>query len=203
MNVETIKMDPNAAAAQLHAYRAELKKRNDAEYRYVAAGLEALSNGHDVLLLSRAFDVCPFDEQGRPRLAIARADREEVRFSWNGGEQAVFDSSAYPWQHREPGDSLRVRVGCQRPASIPGPGRQGFALVPMIPAPVRQQCGRFRARDRFILWEVERWADRSRFARPDRDPLLLRHLGGDIYSVEAHWDLTSLEQAAMLGRALS
>lgn len=58
-------------------------------------------------------------------------------------------------------------------------------------------------RDFFILWEVENWSDRPLTAVPDRDPLLLKHISGDLYTVEAAWDLTDLEQAIMARRSNS
>jgi hypothetical protein len=35
---------------------------------------------------------------------------------------------------------------------------------------------------------------------PDRDPYLLRHVGGALYAVLAAWDLTDLERAIMSAR---
>jgi hypothetical protein len=86
---------------------------------------------------------------------------------------------------------------------VPYPNRgHGFALVPMIPAAVRLTLPTGTTdRDSFILWEVEEWADRRIGSRADRDPYLLRHLGGDLWAVLAEWDLTELERAVMAGRA--
>jgi hypothetical protein len=75
---------------------------------------------------------------------------------------------------------------------------EGFALVPMIPADVRPAEG--REKDWFVLWEVERWSNEPLLAAPDRDPFLLRHVGGDLYAVLAEWNLTDLERAVMAGR---
>jgi hypothetical protein len=50
-----------------------------------------------------------------------------------------------------------------------------------------------------VLWEVEEWTWRTT-PRPPGDPALLRHVGGDIYAVEAIWDLTPLEQLVLSGR---
>lgn len=207
MNVEQIRMEPSEARRRLAAYRRQLKRRVDVEYAAVARGLEELAKGKALLLLPRVFAVCPYDENGRPRIAIARADRKEVRFQWAGTSSAPrlsFDASA-EWhgndrQNRERGLRLEVPVA-QRHPNARESWRQGHAMVPMIPADVREAVGRFRAQDRYILWEVEQWAERSQ-TQPDRDPFLLRHLGGDAYSVEAAWDLTDLERAVMAGRAL-
>lgn len=75
--------------------------------------------------------------------------------------------------------------------------RSAKALVPMIPADVRE-TGRKAAihpgEDRwFILWEAV-WTP-----VPPRDPILLEHVAGSLYSVLAQWDLTDLERALMAG----
>jgi hypothetical protein len=43
------------------------------------------------------------------------------------------------------------------------------------------------------LWEVNQWSP----ARPPDDPVLLSPLGGDLYAVLAHWDLTEIEKMVL------
>ena len=45
-----------------------------------------------------------------------------------------------------------------------------------------------------VLWEAE-WQQVV-----PRDPFLLRHIGGDLYSVVAAWDLTDLERSVIAAR---
>lgn len=89
--------------------------------------------------------------------------------------------------------------------------KRGYALVPMIPPEVRRglrngngsRCRKHAAsndRKRFILWEVDEWSDTRLRSQPDRDPLLLEHLHGEMYIVLAQWDLTEIERMVMLGR---
>lgn len=64
------------------------------------------------------------------------------------------------------------------------------AIVPIIPANLRPA----KALHRYvILWEAD-WE-----AVPV-DPMLLRHLHGDLYVVLAVWDLTPVERAVLNGR---
>ena len=65
------------------------------------------------------------------------------------------------------------------------------AVVPAIPVHLRPagDLGEF-----FILFEAE-W---DKHAPPD--PLLLKHIGGHMYSVLAQWDLTDVEKAVLEGR---
>jgi hypothetical protein len=66
----------------------------------------------------------------------------------------------------------------------------------MVPADVRASVTGTLA-EYFIPWEVEQWANRRISSRPDRDPYLRKHIGGDLYAVVAEWDLTELERMVM------
>ena len=53
-----------------------------------------------------------------------------------------------------------------------------------------------------ILWEVTEWSSTPQSGPAPYDPLLLKHLGGQLYAVLAEWDLTPLERAVMQGAFL-
>lgn len=46
----------------------------------------------------------------------------------------------------------------------------------------------------FVLWEVQRWE-----SVPPVDPLLLRRLTNNLFSVLAEWNLSPVEQAIIRG----
>jgi len=63
-----------------------------------------------------------------------------------------------------------------------------------LPVEVRQD-------DRFTRAVARRLAElHAKKAAAPRDPMLLRRLGGDLWLVVAHWDLTEVERAAMATR---
>lgn len=198
MNVPTIEMPKEQAQRKLAAYRTQLRRRVDEEYEAAAAGYEALAGGKPLLNLADAINFAGLGEDGRPRLAIARADKKqiEVRTTWPSTRDHIRYDALSPnyngiWSYSGP---LVIDVRW----NIPGIKiKNGFALVPMVPADVRPSG---QLRDYFILWEVEEWSDRRIGAQPDRDPYLLQHLMGDLYIVVAEWDLTELERAVMSGR---
>lgn len=202
MNVTKIEMPVEEAKAKLMAYRKALLRRGDAEYRQVLEGFEALARGTPVISLSEAIRGGGFDEKMRPKLAVARADRKQVRVFWAAHtHRALFITSAglSTWSP-VPGLEVRVDIG-RAPGLRDGQyfrDADGYALIPMIPADVRP---RGLAKNWFILWEVEAWSDSRIGARADRDPYLLKHLGGDMYAVLAEWNLTELERLVMAGRA--
>jgi hypothetical protein len=206
MNVPLIEMDPAQAREELRTVRKLLHRRADEEYEVIEKGLAALEKGHRVLSLQAALRAGGFDELGRPRLAISRADRRHIRFMQHRDSTVgEFDARARDrWgRHRGalwPTLAVNVDLGRRPAAGKVAVWLTAYALVPMIPPRVRDEV-RFQDRDCFILWEVEEWAESPLQAVPDRDPYLLKHLGGDAYAVLAEWDLTELERMVMAGRA--
>lgn len=207
MNVPTITMDPAEAQARLDEYRASLVRSADAEYEAAVAGYEALAEGTPVVQYGPAIAAAPVDEKGRPMLAIARADRRQVEFEWFGTSRSARFNTAKVSRWALPAGSLLdlwTPMGRLHGLEDRHGYRQtvrGYALVPMVPPhALKAAGGRSRLRDHVILWEVEEWADQPIQALPDRDPLLLRPIHGDLCAVVAQWDLTDLERAVMAGR---
>jgi hypothetical protein len=192
MDVALIEMPAEVAAEELKKYRRSLHRRADAEYSAIANGLEALAEGTPLISLSRAFTDVPRDDRGRPRLAIARADRMRCMYRGRGGLPMTFDSG---YDHRGGGNLRDVFLEVQ--GTISG-HVDGYALVPIVPPEAR--AGHSDLQNYFILWEVERWADNARAVGPDIDPFLLQRISVDLYAVVAQWDLSPLEQAVLAGR---
>jgi hypothetical protein len=197
MNVATITMDPAEARERLAEYAGILRRRADAEYEQIRAGLAAMARGEALVDVADAIRTVVRDAKDRPRLAIARADRKQVRFDWWPGDTASF-RTRWSWGRGRASETMEVRLNMG--ASSPH-NPTGYALVPIVPPAGLRLCGGFSGlRQHFVLWEVERWADSPIASRPDRDPYLLRHVAGDLYAVIYEWDLTELERAVMAGR---
>jgi hypothetical protein len=194
MNVQQLSMPREQAREKLRAVRQQLHRRADSEYQQLETAYKAAAQGKPLIMLSEALRTAPLDEKGRPRLAVSRADRVQVRFqAWTG--RWSWTSTARGQEFRN--SQLQVLVD-HTGADYRTP--DGYALVPIVPPDVR---GNHSLETHSILWEVEQWADRPIGARPDIDPLLLKHLGGDLYAVVAEWDLTDIERAIMAARARS
>jgi hypothetical protein len=201
MKTKTITMPQAEAKKKADAYRKSLANRNDPEYLAALTVYEALEKGLTVIDVGAAIRDGGFDAKMRPRLAIARADRRQVSFTWYSSEDTgTFDASAgFSMEH----ESLMHRVNFNRRRNQSegnwGKTVGGFALVPLIPADVRPKG---QAKDWHILWEVEQWADKQIGAVADRDPYLLRRLAGDLFVILAEWDLTEVERLVTQGRAM-
>lgn len=198
MQTPLITEDPAQAREQLAAYSRQLTRRDDPEYRAIAAGYAELAAGRPLLNLKECFATVPLDEKGRPRLAIARADRRTVELISQYRNRVSFDC------RKRSSNSTTLRLEVEIPP-FEGPyWHRAFALVPLIPAAVRAELPRGTVvASCHILWEVEQWSDTPLGQQADRDPYLLRHLGGDLWTVLAEWDLTPLERTVMAGRALA
>ena len=203
MDVETITMEPNVARETLREYRTAIHKKADAEYQSVIDGLEHLADNHALISLPSVISGAPRDDKLRPMLAIGRADRRQVHFQWrNSRSHCTFDTSS-SFTLNPPSLVVDVDMGEELllPKDEGGFTRwttEGFTLVPLVPPAAKKSHALNKC---WVLWEVEAWADKRIGAQPDRDPLLVQPLGGDLWAVIGEWDLTDLERAVMAGRA--
>lgn len=188
MNVTTIDIDPFDATKKLKAYRSRKHKDAEKEYAAVISMLEAAEDGATFINVGDAITTAPRDEKGRPKLAIARADRKEVLFTWSNFPSTYTFDCAKSRSHR----TETLTKAFTRP-NLPS-ASYGYATVPMVPADVRPEKGQLK--DWHILFEVERWHDRS-VVDPPVDPMLLEHFEGEFYKVITEWELTDIERAAM------
>ncbi len=197
MNPDLITMEPRAARERLESYRLAVKRRRlgSEEHAQVIRGFEELAMGRSLIDIDRAIGGAGWDAEGRPRLAIARADRESVQFRLTTTHIA-FNSSKLPhWHSGQRSDHLERQIPLFRfPRQDPGwdRWRQERAVVPLVPADIVPP-GAGRLSSLFVLWEAE-WLD------VPVDPYLLRHIGGSLYVALARWDLNPVEQAVLRGR---
>ena len=186
MNVATLST-PNPWNA-FQQYRAAVKSRYNDEDAALMRGYRELMRGRKVLDIIQVMRDAGVDAVGRPKLAICRADATQVQcqvFWWNGRAEFRFgDQRSNAQQSR----IIRLPAGTF-------PNRQEMvtarARVPLVPPAYRP---RGDLRHYHLLWEAE-WMSAP------RDPILLRHLGKNLYGILAQWDLTPLERAVVGARS--
>jgi hypothetical protein len=201
MTIDTITMDPAAAKQAYREYQAAVRgdragerARWRAEDLALMTAYKQLAKGRAVLDVGAAMRSAGLREDGYPRLAICAAHLSRCYCHMGYSGEVTFSGSwTQRWRERSPkAERVELPVATfATPASKRG--ETVSTLVPIIPPALRPK---FKLEGFHMLWEVESWT-----LEPPRDPLLLRHLGGQLYAVLAVWDLTPLERAVLGGRA--
>lgn len=203
MDLGTIEIDPAEAEAKLAEYEGVLASDRMAEDEAIAAAYRAAKRGMPIIQLSNAVERGGFFPEGDrgagwPRIAVVRADAAACfvseRRAWNDSDTTrfVFADAEY---RRNMGamvgaHTVSVRVH-DRPSTSGRRSWQAQTMVPVIPPNVRPRRPRL---SRFhVLWEVEEWTPHQ----PPRDPALIRHVRGDLWVVQAVWELTELERLVL------
>lgn len=194
-----IEMDVDEAKEQLAEY--QTIKFPTEEETSIVAGLFSLAAGKPLINLRTVIGAGGTFENGLPKLAVMDADAK-----WCYCARSEEGSVTFSRHQRIDGRMSRgvYRLGRTLPKQeklewgVQGSWAMSFrSQVPIVPPKYRP--ARYSAKNFAILWEVEEWAQ---VPRPPGDPALLRHVTGDLYSVEAIWDLTPLERAVLGARGV-
>lgn len=177
MKLSNVGMTQMQAWNAYREYRVAIGKGGDQKDRAVMAGYKALAKGKTVIDLIQVMREAGFHENGMPRVAICRADASRcvcrrspegrIDFDPNVGRKGI-------WMRLEP-PLIREYM-------------RAATIVPLIPPKYRP--GPTALKNYFILWEAD-------WKMVPKDPALLKHLAGNLYSVVAEWDLTPVEQAVL------
>lgn len=196
MELAVFSISEDEATQKLAEYEALLAGERSAEDAAIARGYRAAARGLPLISLSRTVTAAGWHDSGLPRIAVVRADATECFAWWHGSDLVFADES---WRDNRGAlvgaHSVRVTVPGDDTPAIRGASRWSAAstIVPLIPPRCRPRPRRLR--HCHILWEVESWT-----RVPPRDPALLRHIRGDLWSVLAVWDLTDLERHVLSQR---
>ncbi len=162
--------------------------------------------GKPLINLSEVFANCPLDENDLPKLAVARADRFQVMMQIPNNPKNIQVQFIALGENVETSSQLWSSPTLCKLFSMPQIPEKTeghfsldrYSLIPMVPADVRNQPHVSATLNKYhTLWEVDNWSEAHHGLIPDRDPLLLEHLLGDLYVVQAAWELTELERAIM------
>ncbi len=143
MNVELIKIDRDAAKAKLAAYRKAIAKRHhteagrkaSAEWEAIAAGYEAAAKGLPLIELTKAMAMGGWDELGRPRFAVGRADQRVIECSTSGA--VVFEASGI----RSLARFTFPQTSMPAPLAIPRHSRFAWACKTAFASNMARSCG--------------------------------------------------------------
>lgn len=185
METQMISMDPAKAKAAFQNYRVALKHKHTKEDEILMRGYKHLAKGKQILDLIDVMKKVGVDSRDRPRLAIARANWEKCWFYGSSNGSGIFSQDRWT---RANWTSRKVEVPAE---TFPRHSESVYQISARVPA-IPPQFKPHGSLDRYhILWDAT-WEP-----EPPRDPILLRHLGRNVYAVLAVWDLTDLERALM------
>ena len=194
MDLATFVIPEAEAKAKVAEYRTLIAGERTVEDEAIARGYRAAARGLPIISLPRTIIAGGWHGNGLPKIAIAPADAAECFVRWDSGDLVFGDRDGWSVNRGALVGAHSVRV------AIPGDDRpatqrwtSASTIVPIIPPEHRPR--RNRLRHRHILWEVEEWT-----RQPPRDPALLQHIRGDLWSVLAIWDLTELERYVLSQR---
>ena len=228
MQLPTLTVTRDEAKEEVQRYRrARQHVVLTREDERMLAAYRAIAKGKQVIDLHRAFALAGTQQRmvtvsrwsdGRQRdveirvdLPVLAAFRADKRWTWTDGISRDGTLTLRAHAHGAPERFSATRfqvVGVfsqddSRRALTQWTDPSFRALLPTIPPhlrPMRSLYGERVPMDLskyIVLWEAEWELDRS--VAPG-DPALLRHLGGALYTVDAQWDLTPVEQAVLAGR---
>lgn len=197
MKLDTITMDPAGAEELADEYGA-LREPTDEE-QAIAAGYLALAAGKTLINLRNVLAAGGEHDDGTPCLAVMDATRDWCYVARTKRGTVIYSA-------HQSLDGRTTRGVYRYPELLPPRADLAWelegtwamrlrAMVPVIPPRYRRWGSRWRKCA--ILWEVDRWETAP---APPGDPALIRQLHGDLWTVEATWDLTDLERAVLAGR---
>lgn len=184
MNVQPLAVERAAALAMLREYKAHRNAYDQRDWE-IERIYRAIARGKTVISVNDAIVRGGLDSQGRPRLAIMRADQHQCICQTYRSDRVVFcsatGSKAAEWYFQIPWPNRTQR-----------PMQGSVALLPRIPPQHRPAQGTLPSYH--LLWEAN-WSD-----LPD-DPYLLRRIGKDAFVVVAAWELTEIELSVVRAHA--
>lgn len=209
MNVEQIGISKEEAEKKFKAYQEKVKslRTTEVETQYAKEmklfekTYKLLAEGKKLLDLDAVVTAANVDDSHRPMLCIARSDRKQTKLTWYGNQPRLSFNSYTQFDSGREGE-LNIEIQMDRSnryTPLEGEANWfkqivGYSYVPLVPENIR--TGR-QLRDHYTLWEVKKWSDTELGKNVDRDPLLLKRLYGNLFSVEDSWDLTDVEALIM------
>ncbi len=198
-------MSQEEAKEQWKRYCELIKTHPSDHAKTLKKAYHALSKGHKIIDIYQAFKQAGKYENDKPKLAICRAHLERCVFERRSGGAGAF------WD-----PDKNIRFGAALPSvALPATtftawepekwpptgwldGRKTVVhtITPIIPPEFypKGQLHRY-----FILWEVEEDGGWKTIPEPPGDPMLLKRLSKNLFTVLAAWDMTELEKAVIRG----
>lgn len=189
MEAQAIHLDRAKAKELYREYRKHQHYSTPMDQEIMRA-YQLLAQGRLVIKALESIKLAGLNDEGQPKLAIARADAKACHLALrrDGSATMASDDTWHRRNNAAPSKWVDFPAG-----SFSGMKADRYeALMPSIPLHLRPKRG---LQNYHVLWEAE-WTK-----IPPRDPYLLRRIGiGDMWLVVAMWDLTEVERMALAAR---
>jgi len=194
LKVEQLVIPKEEAQKEYEAYKEAIRKHRDQYLRDLKALYGHLRHGRAVIDVWAAMKSAGLNKKGDPKLAICRADVQNVFFEKQRDGGGIFLSHNTWWKHKKsdvriPANTWQWEIEITQRIK----NARLTTIAPIIPARILNPL-RGALHNYHILWEVKEWGSIP------RDPILLKRLTPNMFVVLATWNLTPLERAVIKGR---
>ncbi len=200
--VETIVIPEKQAEEEWKKYCKLLRTRKDKHLEIMKKSMYFAKQGKKLINVYDVIQKGGLNKNREPRLAIARADINEVRFvkQDTGSGQFCMEHGSYRsgWNTDVHLPQKTFKTQWERNLKADGTPDWGIknnefkTKVPLIPADLMPEG---ELKNYYILWEVKEWEQLPE----TKDPFLLKRISENMFAVLGAWDVTELERAIIGG----
>ena len=200
--VEKIFIPKEQATIEWRKYNQLLKTRKDKHLKIMKESMFWAKQGKALIDVYECMKKAGLNSKNEPRLAIARADINEVRFEKQdtGSGQFCMEHGTYRsgWNTDVHLPQKIFKINWERNLNPDGTpnwqikNKEFRAKVPLIPADLLPDGS---LQNYYILWEVKSWE----VLPEQKDPFLLKRISENMFVILGAWEITELERAIIGG----
>ncbi|HDN05540.1 MAG TPA: hypothetical protein ENF90_00920 [Candidatus Bathyarchaeota archaeon] len=208
MKLQQLVVPKEKIEKELEAFRQLIRNRKQQLLTQIHKDLRRIYghmyHGGKVIDVYESFRKAGLNEDGDPRLAIARADGVFCYCVKRDDGSAVYSIQRFKWDatyswyspRKCYGEIMLPKGTFNFPKDSYGHVRRQHIQcpVPIVPTTILADL-RYALRNYHIIWEVSEWKP-----TPPKDPILVKMVTPNIALVLATWNLTRLERAVIMGR---
>ena len=198
--VEKIIVPKEQAKIEWKKYCEVLKKRKDKHLKIMKESMYFAKQGKALINIYDVIKKGGLNKNNEPRLAIARADINEVLFERRDTGSGIFGvsqrySRGVEWLKDNvymPDKTFKIHWEREENSTWNIKGKLLKTKVPLVPVELTPEGS---LRNYYILWEVKSWE-----ILPEvKDPFLLKRISENMFVILGSWDITELERAIIEG----
>ena len=200
--VDTFMIPAEQAKVEWKKYCELLKTRKDKHLKIMKQAMYFAKQGKAIIDIYQTIKKGGLSKKNEPRLAVARADINEVFFEKRDTGSGRFcmetgwNRGGFRTDVELPQNLFKINwERTLKPDGTPSwelKDKTLKAKVPMVPAMLMPEGD---LKDYYILWEVKEWEQLPEA----KDPFLMKRISENLFVVLGAWDITELERAVIGG----